>query len=55
VIFDLGTSLHVFNDRARFISDIKPIIKRVYISSYIEEIVGYSIAAVIINNLKGKR
>jgi len=54
VILNLGTSLHVFNDRARFISDIKPIIERVYIGSHIEEIVGYSTAVVTINNPKGK-
>jgi len=55
VILNLGTSLYIFNDRARFISNIKPILERVYIGLYIEEIIGYSIAVVIINNLKGKR
>jgi len=54
VILNLETSLYVFNNRARFISNIKPILKRVYIGLYIEEIVGYSIAIVTINNLKGK-
>jgi len=55
VILNLKTSLYIFNNRARFISDIKPIIEYVYIGSHIEEIIGYSIAIVTINNLKGKR
>jgi len=55
VILDSGTSLHVFNDRARFISDIEPTSERVYMGSHIEEVVGYGTAAVTIDHPKGKR
>jgi len=55
VILKLETSLYILNNRTRFISNIKPILERVYIGSHIEEIVGHSIAIVMINYPKGKR
>jgi len=55
IILNLETSLYVFNNRAKFISDIKPILERVCIGLHIEEIIGYSIAVVTVNNPKGKR
>ena len=55
IILNLGTNIYVFNNRARFISDIKPTLDYIYIGLYIEEIVGFSIAKVIINYLKGKK
>jgi len=55
VFFNLGTTIYIFNDRVRFVSQIKPILDCIYIGLYIEEIVGFGIAIVIINNPKGKK
>jgi hypothetical protein len=53
-ILNSGTTIHVVNNQARFISDIKPTLDRLYAGLNIEEIVGYSTAIVIINRLIGK-
>ena len=55
VLFNLGTTLYVFNDLARFVSEIKPSIDCVYIGLYIEEIVGFRTAVIILNMLKSKK
>src|SRR5436853_1907111 len=54
VLLNLGTTLYIFNDLARFISEIKPSIDRVYIGLYTEEIISFRIAVVIIDTPKGK-
>ena len=55
VILGLGTTIHVFNDRARFVSDIEPTSDRIYVGSHTEEIVGFGTAAVTIDHSKGKK
>ena len=54
VIFNLGTTLHIFNDWVRFISKIKPFIECVYAGLYIEQIISFKTAVVILNTPKGK-
>ena len=53
-ILDSGTTVHVVNDRARFISDIEPTSDRLYAGSNTEEIVGYGTAIVTIDRPMGK-
>jgi len=55
ILFNLGTTIYIFNDQVRFISQIEPILDCIYIGSHTKEIVGFSIAIVIINNPKGKK
>ena len=55
IILNSETNIYVFNNRARFISNIKPTLDHIYIGSHTEEIVGFSIAKVTINYLKGKK
>ena len=55
VILDQGSTIHVINDRARFISDIEPASDHIYTGSHTEEIVGYGTAVVTIDHPKGKR
>ena len=55
VILDSGTNVHVFNDRARFISDIEPTSDHIYVGSHTEEIVGFGTAEVTIDHPKGKK
>jgi hypothetical protein len=47
--------LYIFNNQARFINNIKPILEYIYTGLYIEEIIGYRIAVVIINYPKSKK
>jgi len=54
ILFNLKTTIYIFNNRVRFISKIKSILDYIYISLYIEEIIGFGIAIVIINRPKGK-
>ena len=54
VLFNSGTTLYVFNNLVRFISKIKPSIDYIYIGLYMEEIVGFGTAVVIIDTPKGK-
>ena len=54
VLLDLGTTLYIFNNLARFVSEIKPSTDRVYIGLYTEEIIGFRTATVIINTPEGK-
>ena len=54
VLFNLGTTLYIFNDWARFVSEIEPSTECVYVGLYMEQIVGFRTAIVILNTLKGK-
>ena len=54
VFFDSKTTLYIFNNLARFISEIEPSTDYIYIGSHIEEIIGFKIAAVTLNTPKGK-
>ena len=54
VLLDLGTTLYVFNDLVRFISEIEPSIDCVYVGSHTEEIVGFGTAVVTIDTPEGK-
>ena len=47
--------MHIINNWARFISNIKPATDWIYVGLYTEEIIGYGTAVVIINHPKGKR
>ena len=51
----MGANIYVFNNRARFISKIKPTLDHLYTGLYTKKIVKYRIAAVIIDYLEGKR
>ena len=55
VILDPGSNVHVFNDRARFISDIEPVSEYIYTGTRTEKIVGYGTAAVTIDHPDGKK
>ena len=55
VLLDSGTNLHVFNNRARFVSEIEPTSDQLYAGSHTEEIVGYGTATVTIDHPDGKR
>jgi len=55
ILLDLGTIIYIFNNQVRFISQIEPTLDHIYVGLYIEEIVGFSIATVTINNPKGKK
>jgi len=55
ILFNLRTIIYIFNDQARFISEIKSILDRIYINLYTKKIVSFSIAIIIINNFKGKK
>ena len=55
VILDPGSNVHVFNDRARFISDIKLVLEYIYTGIYTENIIGYGIATVTIDYPDGKK
>src|SRR6266576_3248663 len=55
VILDPGSNVHVFNDRARFISDIEPASEYIYTGTRTEKIVGYGTAAVTIDHPDGKK
>ena len=54
VLFNLETTLYIFNNLARFVSEIKPSIDCVYMGLYIEEIIGFKTAVVILDMPKGK-
>ena len=54
ILFNLKIITYIFNNWVRFVSEIKLILDYIYIGSYIEEIIGFSIAIVIINRPKGK-
>ncbi len=51
VILDQGSTVHVVNNRARFISEIKPASDRIYTGSHTEEIVGDGTAVVTISSV----
>ena len=55
VLLASGTTVHIFNDRARFVSDIEPTSDRIYVGSHMEEIAGFGTAAVTIDDPKGKK
>jgi hypothetical protein len=54
VILNLGFTIYVINNWAKFISKIELVLKYVYTGLYINEIIGYKIAIVIIDIPKGK-
>ena len=47
-------TLHIINNRARFIGDIRPANKQLYTRSSIETIKGFRTAEVIVITLLGK-
>ena len=55
VILDPGSNIHVFNNWTRFISNIEPASEYIYIGTYMEKIVGYSTAVVMIDYPDGKK
>jgi len=55
ILFDLKTTIYIFNNQVKFISEIEPILDCIYIGLYIKEIIGFGIAIVIINNFKGEK
>ena len=54
VLLNLGTTLYIFNNQARFISKIEPFTDCVYMGLHTEQIIGFRIAAVIFDTPKGK-
>ena len=55
VLLNSGTNLYIFNNQARFISEIKPTLDQLYTGLHTEEIIGYGTAAVTISHLDGKK
>jgi hypothetical protein len=54
MILNLRSTIYIINNWAKFISEIKLVLKYIYIGLYINKIVGYRTAIVIINTPKGK-
>jgi len=55
VILDPATTIHVINDRARFIGDIRPTSDQLYAGSGIENIEGFGTAEVTVITPSGKQ
>ena len=55
VILDPGSNIYIFNNQARFISNIKPASEYIYTGTHIENIIGYGTAAVTIDYPDGKK
>ena len=54
VLLNLGTALYIFNDRARFISEIEPSTDCIYTGLYTKQIIGFKTAIITLNIPKGK-
>ena len=55
VLFDLKTTLYVFNNLVNFISKIEPFTDCIFVGLYIKKIIGFKIAVVILDIPKGKK
>jgi hypothetical protein len=55
VILSSGTTLHIINDRARFVDDIRPSTELIDAGSRLESIKGFGTAKVMINTPEGKK
>jgi hypothetical protein len=54
VLLNSGATVHVFNDRSRFVSNSELTSDHIYVDSHTEEIVGFGTAAVTIDTPEGK-